>query len=81
MNVDPPSPSESHEDPLPQTRDAANGTTSEPRGQTTETLTDAPARLPKRIGQYHIKRMIASGGMGIRDSLQSGTLESLIKYQ
>ncbi|MEE9269749.1 MAG: protein kinase, partial [Candidatus Krumholzibacteria bacterium] len=64
MNVDPPSPSESGDKLIRQARDAANGATSGPRGQTTETLTDAQARLPKRIGQYHIKRVIASGGMG-----------------
>ena len=32
--------------------------------EVTETLPDAPARLPKQIGQYHIKRAIATGGMG-----------------
>ena len=30
----------------------------------TETLPDAPTRLPKRIGPYTIKSVIASGGMG-----------------
>ena len=36
-----------------------------PAGETTETVPPgATAKTPKRIGQYHIKRAIASGGMG-----------------
>ena len=64
MNVDPPGPSESDENPRRQALDPANGTASVPRGQATEALSKAQARLPKRIGQYHIKSVIASGGMG-----------------
>jgi serine/threonine protein kinase/formylglycine-generating enzyme required for sulfatase activity len=38
---------------------------STPNGQATETVRpEVSARIPKRIGQYHIKRAIASGGMG-----------------
>lgn len=62
--VEPPTPNQSDETLTGQTRDAANGATSRLRGQIAETLADAPARLPERIGQYHIKRVIASGGMG-----------------
>ena len=64
MNADPPSPSESDENPQRQARDAANEATPGPRGQPTQTLADTPTRLPKRIGRYHIKSVIASGGMG-----------------
>ena len=36
-----------------------------PEGETTETVRPKPtARIPERIGHYHIKRMLASGGMG-----------------
>ena len=65
MNVDPPGPSESDKNLLGQARDAANGATSGPRGQTTETLTDSPARLPKRIGQFRIRQVIASGAWSL----------------
>ena len=65
MDVDPPGPSESAENPLRQTHDASNGATSGPRGQTTETLTDTPARLPKWIGQFRIRQVIASGAWSL----------------
>ena len=36
-----------------------------PAGEPTETVQpEATARTPKRIGHYHIKRVLASGGMG-----------------
>ncbi|UCC30607.1 MAG: serine/threonine protein kinase [Phycisphaerales bacterium] len=37
-----------------------------PPEPSTETLKDstAPARMPRKIGQFHVKRVIASGGMG-----------------
>ncbi len=52
------------EEPTETRRDAADAAPSGPPGQTTETLRDAPIRLPKRVGHYHIKRVLASGGMG-----------------
>lgn len=44
--------------------EAAQDTPSDSRVPSTETLRDAPSRLPKEIGRYHVKRVIASGGMG-----------------
>ena len=68
MSIDPPHPDlDSDDDLLRRAEDATKGTES-PSGvrlvPSTETLPDTPTRLPKRIGQYHIKRVIASGGMG-----------------
>ncbi len=42
------------------------GCSDAPGGGTTETqeAVPAPASIPKQIGQYHIKRALASGGMG-----------------
>jgi len=34
------------------------------RHDSTETVPDVPDRIPERIGQFRIERMIASGGMG-----------------
>ena len=35
-----------------------------PSADATQTLAASPSHFPKRIGHYHIKRVIASGGMG-----------------
>ena len=54
MKVDPPGPSESDEDLLGQARDAANGTTSGPRGQaalTARPLSTQPARVGRNVSQ------------------------------
>ncbi len=42
-------------------------TLAQPSSAMTPTIEDSamPARLPERIGQYHIKRVIAAGGMGV----------------
>ncbi len=56
MSVDPPRPNiDSDDDSGPPS----------PAGEPTQTvLPKAAARIPKRIGHYHIKRVLASGGMG-----------------
>ncbi len=68
MNADPPSPDAPDDNLIRQTVDEANGTPPALHGQTTETQEHPPAPVgagvPKRIGQYRIKRAIASGGMG-----------------
>ena len=65
MTVEPSTPNQADKTLTGQARDEADGATSGPRGQSTETLRDAPGRLPKRIGQYHIKRVIASIGFAL----------------
>ncbi len=69
MSVDSPRPGPDSEDDdfLRRTSDAAETaevTLSVPPTPSTEMQHDAPTRLPKRIGQYRIKSIIASGGMG-----------------
>ncbi len=72
MNVDPASPNEfdgdSSPDPDHDHGEAGGDVFAQPPGEPTETLKDAmpdhSAAIPKRIGRYHIKRVIASGGMG-----------------
>lgn len=68
MSVDPPGRDvDSDDDSSRRAEDAAEGAesmSSVPSVPPTETLHDAPSRLPKRIGHYDIKRVIASGGMG-----------------
>ncbi len=46
--------------------DVAQGSSSPPPELSTKTFkgSTAPGRMPKEIGRYHIKRVIASGGMG-----------------
>ena len=44
--------------------DAAEQASPVPRLESTETLRDTSTSIPKRVGHYHIKRLIASGGMG-----------------
>ncbi len=63
--LSPPPPGD--EEPLlEQVRQAVVPGSSEAGGAATETQTAAPhpASLPKRLGQYHIKRVIATAGMG-----------------
>ncbi len=66
MNDDPESPDDALDSES--VRDAARPEgTEEAPVDSPDTVTTAPvpsARIPKRIGQYHIKRAIASGGMG-----------------
>ena len=69
MSVDPPRPSlDSDDERLRSAKDdpnAAEQTPQVPGGQTTETIPpQARVRFPKRIGRYHLKHVIASGGMG-----------------
>lgn len=54
------------EDLLDHVREAAVPGSSEAGGAAAETQTAAPhpTSLPKRLGQYHIKRVIATAGMG-----------------
>lgn len=54
-------------DPLRRATDSDDGTDytfSTPRVSTTQTTQRPSGPLPTRIGHYHIRRMIASGGMG-----------------
>jgi non-specific serine/threonine protein kinase/serine/threonine-protein kinase len=74
MSVDPPHPGLDPDDDLLRRAQEEKNVTEPPSvgppaptqsGQATETVRpEASARIPKRIGQYHIKRAIASGGMG-----------------
>ncbi|UCC29810.1 MAG: protein kinase [Phycisphaerales bacterium] len=68
MSVDRTQPSSNSENDSPRrSHDAPKGTegaSPSPPLPSTETLRDAPSRLPKEIGRYHVKRVIASGGMG-----------------
>ena len=69
MSVDPPSRDlDSGDDLLRRAKNDTNtaGQTPQvPDGQTTETVPPgATARLPKTIGQFHVKGVIATGGMG-----------------
>ena len=68
MSVDPPQPNADSDDDFPRrandTEKPANDTSSGSSVPPTETLRDAPTRLPKTIGQFHVKGVIASGGMG-----------------
>ena len=45
---------------------AGDSESKSPAGDSTEILTGsiAPGRMPKEIGRYHVRRVIASGGMG-----------------
>ncbi len=68
MSVDPPLPDVDSDDDSPRRANDApegrEGASPSPPIPSTETLRDAPTRAPKRIGHYHIKRVLASGGMG-----------------
>ena len=68
MSVDTPRPDVDSDDDSPgRSHDAPEGregaSPSSPISPT-ETLRDAPTRAPKRIGHYHVKRVLAAGGMG-----------------
>ncbi len=67
MSVDP--PRSDHDSGTGSFRDAdeaAGRPSPDPRASSTKTLKGSAAlgRMPKEIGRYHVKRVIASGGMG-----------------
>ena len=66
-NADDPQRPETHhqKEPLPGGPEANGEPPSGPAGRPTETRSaDAPVRTPRQIGRFHVKGVIASGGMG-----------------
>ncbi len=69
MSVDPPHLGLDSDDELLRRANGETNTAGQtpqvPGGQPTETIPpEARARIRKRIGHYHVKRVLASGGMG-----------------
>ncbi len=65
MPTNPPQNHESDESFLRKFKDAAEKTSDVWREPDTETVQPhLQAKMPKQIGRYHVKRVIATGGMG-----------------
>lgn len=68
MSVDPPRADLDSDDDSPRRSDDApegrEGASPSPPIPSTKTLHDGPGRVPKRIGHYHVKRVLAAGGIG-----------------